>query len=228
MNTIELTLDLAGIIAAAVSPEKLQPLVDKAISEAVKSAVSDATGYNSDFRKALTEQLKGCMPHGLSIDQAAKFQLMANAAVTEMVQGANAEAIRTAITKGLEGVMPEVPDSIKLGELLEMARAGFHKEQHEGFYARMEVTDYGFMHLYLDSDEDCRSQYQAKTRIDADKEGCVYNMRLDGQDLKLRCLPTVIGKFEGTLLAMYVGRTTINIGDMNPEDVEYAAGPKED
>lgn len=224
---IEIDLDLAGIIASATSTEKLQPLVDKAVSEALKSAISDATGYNSEFRKALTEQLKTAMPHGLSIAEAAKFQLMANTAVTEMVQGANAETLRTAITKGLEGVLPDVPDSIKLSELLEMARGGLHKERHEGFYARLEVTSYGFAHIYIDSDEGCRHQYQAKTQIDVSKDGNVYNMKLDGQPLKQRSLPTVIGCWEGTLLAMYVGRTELVI-DMDADEVEYAAGPKED
>lgn len=222
----EIDLDLAGIIASAASAEKLQPLVDKAISEALKSAISDATGYSSEFRRALTEQLKAAMPHGLGIDQVAKFQLMANAAVTEMVHGANADAIRIAITKGLEGVMPDVPAIIKLSELLEVARGGLHKEEHEGFFAKLEVTDYGFAHIYIDGDENCREKYRAKTRIDVSKDGIVYNMRLDGQDLKPRSLPAVIGRWEGTLLAMYVGRTELVI-DMDADDVEYAAGPKE-
>lgn len=216
---LEIDLDLQAIITAATSTERLQPLVDKAIAEAIEAAVSDATGYSSDFRKAMTEQLKSAMPHGFQIDDVAKFQLMANAAVTEAVQGANAATIQAAISKGLSDVVPDVPARIKLSELLEQARSGFHREEHEGFYARLEVSDYGFAQLFLDGDEDCRKTYAAKTRLSISKDGDVYSMKLDGQKLKPLSMPQVIGHWEGQLLAMYVGRTTVEL-DMDADDVE--------
>ncbi|MDN8904729.1 hypothetical protein Q0O86_14285, partial [Staphylococcus aureus] len=78
---------------------------------------------------------KDAMPHGLAIDDVAKFQHMANAAVTDAVKGANAESIKTAIAQGLKSAIPVVPERIKLSELLEEARGAFHKEKHEAFYA---------------------------------------------------------------------------------------------
>lgn len=224
---IKINLDLQAIISAATSAERLQPIIDKAVAEAVKDAVQSATGYRSAFREALTKQLTEAMPHGIGIDDVAKFQLMANQAVSEAVRGANAATIKAAIARGLQDVVPDVPERVKLSDLLEKAREGFHKDPHQGFWARMELTDYGYGHIYLDSDEDCRSKHQARTRIDLTKEGEVYAMKLDGEELKPMCMPTVIGHWEGLLLAMYVGRTRIEI-DMGDDDVEYAAHPKED
>lgn len=224
---IEIDLDLQAIITAATTAERLQPLLDKAIADALKDAIQSATGYNSAFRKAVTQQLQDAMPHGVRIDDAAKFQLMANHAVSQAVQGANAATLQAAITKALQDVAPEVPASVKLSDLLDRAREGFHKEHHEGFYARMEVSTGDYAHIYLDSDEGCRSHHQARTRIDITKDGSVYNMRLDGQELKPLSLPTVIGHWEGLLLAMYVGRTTIE-RDIDADDVEYAGLAKED
>lgn len=224
---LEINLDLQAIIGQATSAERLQPLVDKAIGEALKAALQDATGYSSPFRKELTAQLQEAMPHGLRIEDVAKFQLMVNQAVTHAVQGANAATMQAAITAGIQSAMPEVPASVKLSELIDKARKGFHKEPYQGFYARLELTDYGFADLYLDSDEDCRSKSSARTRINISKVGQVYNMRLDGQELKPLNLPTVIGHWEGLLLAMYVGRTTVTI-DMDADEVEYAAQGKED
>ena len=130
---IKIDLDLPSIIAHAVSAERIQPLVNKAIAEAVGAAIRDATDYSSPFRKALETQLKDAMPHGLAIDDVAKFQLMANSAVTEAVMGANAETIKTAIAQGLKSSIPDVPERIKLSELVGKAREAFHKERHEAF-----------------------------------------------------------------------------------------------
>lgn len=224
---LKIELDLQAIITAATSTERLQPLVDKAIAEALKAAISDATSYSSDFRKVLNEQLKTAMPHGLRIDEVAKFQLMANQAVSEAVQGANAATIQAAIAKGLQDVVPEVPASVKLSELLEKARSGFGREEHEGFFARMVVTSYGYAHIYLDGDENCREKYRAKNSLAVSDDGNVYAMRLDGQQLQPTCMPVVVGTWEGLLLALYVGRTKLEI-DLDADGVEYAAQAKED
>lgn len=222
----KIELDIASIVAQATSPERLQPLVDKAIGEAIKDALQSATGYRSPFREKLNQQLTEAMPHGLQLDDTAKFQLMVNQAVSEAVRGANAATIQTAIAAGLKDVVPDVPASVKLSDLLDKAREGFHKGDHEEFYARMEVTGYGFAHIYLDSDESCRDKWKAGTRIDVNKDGEVYAMRLDGQDLKPLSMPVVVGYWEGLLLAMYVGRTRLVV-DIDADDVEYAAQSKE-
>lgn len=54
---LQINLDLQSIITKAVSAERIQPIVDKAISEAITSAIRDATDYSSEFRKLLKEQL---------------------------------------------------------------------------------------------------------------------------------------------------------------------------
>ena len=50
-------IDIEGIVAAAVAPERIQPLLDKAITDAMKQSLDEATGYRSEFRKLLTQQL---------------------------------------------------------------------------------------------------------------------------------------------------------------------------
>lgn len=71
---IKIDLDLPAIIANAVSAERIQPIVDKAIADAIKSAITDATGYRSAFSEALKAQLAEVLPHGLGLDDVAKFQ----------------------------------------------------------------------------------------------------------------------------------------------------------
>lgn len=219
---IKIDLDLQGLIASAVSAEKIQPLLDKAISNAIASAIQDATGYSSPFSKALKQQLSEALPHGLSIDDVAKFQHVLNAAVTDAVRGENAATINAALLKAATVVLPNVPASIKLSELLSDARASFHIEENEAFYAKYEPSEYGGGHLYLDGNEDTREKYRADIRLAFTKEGEVYSLHLDGKAVTPKSRPDAVGSFDGTLLSMYVGRTSLEI-DCDADDVERAA-----
>lgn len=225
---IKIELDLPAIISQAVSAERIQPIVDKAISEVVSSAIRDATGYNSPFRESLKKQLTEAMPHGLAIDDVAKFQLVLNQAVKEAVHGANAATVQTAIKAGVADIIPEMPAIIKLSELLNAARAGFHKEGHEDFYAKYEQAVGGFGHIFLDEDSNKRSKYFASTQIDITKNGEAYAVKFHGQQLKDGDKPQhVISHFDALLIALYTGRTKIEV-DIDADDVEAAAEAQHD
>lgn len=224
---IKIELDLPAIIGAAVSAERVQPLVDKAIAEAIKSAISDATGYRSAFSEALKKQLAEAMPNGLGIDDCAKFQHMLNAAVTSAVHDENAQTIGAAMRAAARAVMPDVPPRIKLSELIEAARDGFHKEKHEAFYAHLEMSDAGYGVLFLDSDESMREKYRADMRLQFNKEGEVYALHLNGRDVTPKSTPSAVGRFDGLLLSMYVGRTSLEL-DCDEDEVAYAARDQSD
>lgn len=224
---IKIEIDLPGIIKDAVTAERIKPLIDKAIAEAIKDAISDATGYRSKFREELKLQLTEAMPHGLDIDDCAKFQHMLNAAVTDAVQGENSAVVQAALRAAAKAVVPDVPARIKLSELVSEARSGFHKENHEAFYAHLEMSDYGGGALYLDSDKSTREKYRADMRIAFTKDGEVYSLRLDGRDITQKSAPAAVGRFDGLLLSMYVGRTSLEL-DIDESDVEYAAAEQDD
>lgn len=227
---IAIELDLPAIIAQAVSAERIQPIVDKAVSTALKEAIEEATGYRSDFRAALKKQIGEAIPHGLAIDEVAKFQHMANAAVIDAVGGANAATIKAAIAAGLKAAIPDVPERIKLSELINEARSGFHKERHEAFYAHFKPSEYssiGGGWLALDSNEDTRGEYSASIRLAINGSGAVYALKLGGRDITPKSVPDAVGRFDGLLLSMYVGRTSVDI-DIDQYEVESAAGDQYD
>lgn len=226
--SITINLNIEQILNNALSDDRIQPIIDKALSDAIKSAIEDATGHRSEFRDALKKQMAEIMPGGIRIDEVAKMQYMVNAAVTNAVQGENAARLQAAITEGLKHIMPDVPARIKLSDLLEAARDGFHKDDGEAFYAHYEPSNYssGGGWLYLDGDEDCRETYRASMRLAFNSDGDVYSLKLDGRDITPKSVPDAIGRFDGLLLSLYVGRTTLEI-DMDSDDVECAAQSKE-
>jgi hypothetical protein len=89
------------------------------------------------------------------------------------------------------------------------------------------MSDYGGGWLYLDGDENCRDKYRADMRLAFTKEGDVYALKLDGRDITPKSLPSAVGGFDGLLLSMYVGRTSLEV-DIDDGDVEYAATAKDD
>lgn len=237
---ISITLDLPGIIAQACAAERLQPLIDKAIGEALKSAIEEATGHRSEFRKTMAAQLVEALPHGLGTDDVVKFQQVLNAAVTKHVHNANTTTVHAAFDKIMADVMPDVPEVIKLSDLLKEARDGFHKEQHEAFYAYWEPCNYGGGWLYLDDDKHPGSssygakkrdrdevKYSADFRIAVNKDGEVYAMRLDGKDVTPKSRPDVVDSFDSILMAMYVGRTKLEV-DIDDDDVQSASDEQYD
>lgn len=218
-------LDMQAIVNEATKPEALQPILQKAITKAIADVVERITGYNSEFRKSLEQQLSEALPRGLSIDDAAKLQQLVNATVCQAVSSENKAAVQAAIDKSVISAISKLPSSIKLSELIEVARGGFHKEKHESFYAHMEEPDNGFRHLYLDSSAPSgfgKSHYSARTQIDVDKDGNVYAMKLDGRQLTPLSLPNVISEFDAILMGMYVGRVKLVV-DIDADDVAAAA-----
>ncbi len=223
--TIE--IDIQGIVANATSHERIQPLLDKAITEALRQSIDEATGYRSEFRKELTAQLIEALPRGLSVDDAAKFQQVLNQTLSQAVQGENVAALQAAISKSMGEIIKKPPTTVKLSEFMETIRSGLHKEDHEEFFAQLEVTDYGFTYLSFDSDEKCQSWHGAEYRLGIMENGEVFSLKMCGVEVKRASLPNVIGEMNGLLMSMYVGRTTMQV-DMDADDVADAARSKTD
>ncbi|BEV15101.1 hypothetical protein HBDW_18890 [Herbaspirillum sp. DW155] len=237
---ITIKIDIEKAIAGALAPEKLAPILDKHVTEAITSAISTATGYNSDFRKVLTEQLKDAMPHGLALDDMAKFQHILNDAISAAVSGANNDAVRTAIEKSVIDFIQSAPSTIKLSEFMELVRDGLHVEGGAKFYAYLD-SDYGVNHLYLDKDPapgsstsfrgDYRSRedrkYSAAYSLAFNKEGEVYALKLDDKVITPASLPNAVGSFHALLMSMYVGRTVL-LADIDDDEIESLANEQYD
>ena len=218
---LSIDIDLDAAIGQALTPEKLGPILNKHVTDAVTSAISDATGYSSDFRKRLTAQMKEMLPHGLHNAELVKFQQVLNQAVTDVLRCANQDAVTTALNKAVQGVMPDMPPVVKVSELLKAARSHFAKEEHEDFYVHYKPSDSGGGWLAMDSDEHCHSEYRAKFRLAIAEDGRVYCLHLDGVAITPTSRPDIIGVFESMLMAMYVGRSTLEV-DLDADEIEEA------
>lgn len=231
---LNITIDLESAVAKALSPEKLAPILDKHVTEAIADAVRDVTGYRSEFREAVKKQLAELMPHGLDLSDVAKFQQVLNDSLRTAVQCANQDAVSTALERAVKDVMPDVPPVLKLSELMDAARHGLGRDDHEAFYAFLDISEYGTGHLFLDGDENPGSRshgtreskkYSARYQLAFTKEGEAYALHLDGRAVTPKSRPDVISAFDSMLMALYVGRSRLDV-DMDEDDVESAAQEK--
>jgi hypothetical protein len=237
---LTINLNIENAISKAINEEVMGPVIEKAVFGAVKSAIEDATGYSSEFRKVLKEQLINTLPHGLDLNDLTKFQFILNNAITDVVNQTNTDTVAVAMRAAVKNVVPEADPVIKVSELLEKCREVFSLEQYEAFYAYFEESSYGGGTLFIDSDPDVGKsrytlsgvssynkdrhdqRYSAKYRFSFNEKGEVYSMHLDGKDLRPMAVPTVISQFDTLMLALYVGRTIIEL-DMDDGDVRAAA-----
>lgn len=231
---LKVNIDLEAAVAQALAPEKLQPILDKHLTDAITSAVRDATGYNSAFSKALKVQLADALPHGLRVSDVAKFQHVLNEALRDAVHGQNAATVNTALAEAAASVLPDLPARIKLSQLVKDARDGLHVHGGAEFFARLEEGSYGHKYLALDSDTRKSSTYGTRTdrfsaayQLAFTEEGECYSLKLSGQQITPSSLPHAISGFQATLLALYVGRTRIEF-DIDADDVESAASEQYD
>jgi hypothetical protein len=234
---MNITIDFEGALARALQPETINPILDKHIGKAIGDAIEEATGYRSEFRKAVTEQLKEAIPHGLRADDAMKFAHILNTAIQKVVGEANNASITAAINRATSSLLPEIPGSMKLSKFAETMRYGLHKEAHQPFYAYMETSDYGTTYIYFDEDEKPGNnsrysdredmKYRADYRLAVDKDGRVYSLRFEGANVTPASLPNVGGEFDATIMAFYVGRTTLEI-DMDDGDLESLSAEQYD
>lgn len=232
---LKVNIDLEAAVAQALAPEKLQPILDKHITEAITSAIKDATGYRSKFRETVEAQLVEAMPHGLRLDDVAKFQHVLNAALQSAVHAQNSEAVNIALAEAAKEALPDVPTVIKISELMEAAREGLlYSESGRAFYAHLDRSESGGGWLYLDENENPGKgygidggKYSAKYSIAFQGDGSVYALKLRDKQVTPASRPDVITHFDASLMSMYVGRTRLEI-DMDPDDVESAAAEQYD
>jgi hypothetical protein len=239
-------IDLEALLVRVFNPEKILPMLESAMTKALADAINDATSYGSDFRKSLKEQLSTQMPHGLKLDDVAKFQHLLNAALTRTVMGANVKTIDVAMTALEKEVFPDLPAIIKVTDLMEEARRAFRKEWNEEFYAYFEESEYSSLGgcLYLDDDSEpginrygssYRSgsfdrhdaRHKASFRISMDNEGRVYALKFEDKMIRPNSLPHVQGRFDAMLLALYTGRCTLDMEKLDDDDIACMASEQE-
>lgn len=93
-------------MAAALEGEGVKEAVDIACKKAIESVISDAFGYNSDFRKQLKAKVEEVMPV-VDVDDLAVFTSAVRQVVTASLTGLANEQAQKVVGGMLEELVPE-------------------------------------------------------------------------------------------------------------------------
>ncbi|MCM3273683.1 hypothetical protein [Paenibacillus elgii] len=179
------------------SSDFVEKVVREKIQETLKRAIEDSLGTYSDFRKQLDQELKENLLINIKHLGLGGYNLMVlnevKAQLNHIMHVNGVEKIKENMEKMLVAVKPEY----KLSELIETMK----KEENEDgdkigekIAFEIEESSGGYHHIYFDPDENkdvglysysrsTRSKYSYKYQLHLDKEGRVYDAKIDDHEL---------------------------------------------
>ena len=231
---MQLDINIEGIVAdsvaAALSPEKLQPIIDKNVSSAVTSAIQEQFNWNSPFKKLLEESLAGAMP--TKIAGLGRYGDLVLKTVSAMINDYLEQALRQTITEKLAKVLEPLPARIKLSELIDQLTRAFedsHLRDEHGSEAPTFIIEKGtgysstseYWRLYADANEGV-DKYSCQVQMAFTGEGECYSLRVGETDMKKSLILGSAYCAEALVLNLYTGGTKVDYEQMCVSSIRYA------
>lgn len=231
---MQLDINIEGIVAdsvaAALSPEKLQPIIDKNVQSAVTSSIQEQFNWNSPFKRLLEESLAGAMP--TKIAGLGRYGDLVLKTVSAMINDYQEQALRQTITEKLAKVLEPLPARIKLSELIDQLTRAFedsHLRDKHGSEAPTFIiekgTGYsstsGYWHLYADANEGV-DKYSCQVQMAFTGEGECYSLRVGETDMKKSLILGSAYGAEALVLNLYTGGTQVEYEQVYVGDIRYA------
>lgn len=230
---MELNIDIekmvADAITATLSPEALQPIIQKNVGEAVQCVVQDQFRYSSPFRKALEQHIAAHMP--TTYADMGYFGKFVCEAVVAKLNGLMMEQAASMITPMLEEITKPLPAEMKIGELLQMLFDDFNDRTEDYCETNSEPTiiirrsypDSSALRDYMDvsiDPEENKSRSSCKYKLDFDGDGKVSGVRVDGDDITKGLIAGRMYGITRTLLQLYTQQVKV-IFDRTDFDGEF-------
>ncbi|WP_430444883.1 MAG: hypothetical protein ACQZ2J_27695 [Pseudomonas piscis] len=227
---MQLDINIEGIVAesvaAALSPEKLQPIIQSNVEDTVKRAIESQFSYHSTFKKLLEEKLAGVMP--TDIKDIGRFGDLVVKTVSGMLGDMQNQAVKQAIQDRLAEIMKPLPQSMTLTELLHTITKGLGETDESRGEDRptiiIETTEgvcAGYWHLYVDAEERT-SKYSCAIQMDFDKEGTCYSLKINDYDPSKTLFLGCKYGLEALLLNLYTGGVKVQYQEVDVYNFCYS------
>ncbi len=208
------TIDLAALVnvslAKAISAGTLTNAIDAGVAKAIEKIADDVTGYNSPFRKQLSEAVQsvlGFAPEALGLTGY-------NLAITQVIK-AKLDAIlddqlSNKFTKDLEELLVPAPAEIKISKLVEdFKRWAIRERATDGdrCTVRIERGSYGnSIWVHLDPKRQTGIHGCRFVILTGNGEG-IYSLTDNGQDMKKAILSKSLYGFPRDLFQLLAAGT---------------------
>lgn len=218
---------IAQAIRAALSPERLQAVIEKQVGEVADKAIKSAFDTYGDFSKTVQTAIKTLVPHELSLDGAANWNHAIGQHIALRLKAVNDERIAHALNPMLDKLLATPPAELKVSELVSKAveywgeKYGKRRdgaptitiEKHSG-------STGGYWSLHMDEEEG-RSLYACQIQLAVNKDGEVYSLKVNEQDIKTTNYAGPFFNFEAYLFQLYTGGTKLVLDEDDFSHVYY-------
>lgn len=197
-----------AVLQQKIQGGALEQALSKYADKLIDDCAQDVLRSYGDVGKAVKEALtKAIMPN---IDDLSDFPSYHDFVTKRLRMAATTfydQRLAEVLDKELAEIANEIPQEITLSWVIDAVRKGItaHSDgEHIGEEMTLviESTTYGYQHIYIGKEADM-GQYSCEYQIDIDKEGCIYSMKLDDEDLKhKKCVGPFYGA-ERKLMAAY-------------------------
>ncbi len=225
---MELNIDIESVVAqavaAALAPERLQPIITKQVEKAVDSAIEEQFGYRAPFRKLLEEKMAAAMP--TDMEDLGRFSDLVLKVISAKLHEAQAEAVAQIIQPKLDAMLKPLPPAMKLSELVEKLLPDLADDyRRDGADQPTIIVErhdnlYGYWRLYIDSRSN-RSQYDSRLKIAFRGDGKAYSLSIDDKKTENALLIGPTYNADALLLQIYTGGITIELDQTDFSDVYY-------
>lgn len=229
-DTIHQTI--ADKLSSDAITQKIEETLDKTVSEAVNEALRSYSTVGKAITKAIEESLQIDSAIGIP-----SYNETVKRIVKQMVENNVDAIVQKQLLPELEEMFQPAPEEITIEELMEKFAESTYQYQDEGG-VRLKIdyeTDGKYHHFFFQEDSDStastyslsHSKWSMRYRIDIDRDGHVYGMRVDEVDVsKKRAF--MLGRhfgFDRLMVNIYANKTKVIVGDY-PDDIPTEYGPR--
>lgn len=171
----------------------VEDVIKKQLESTIKRVVEEFFGTYGDFRKELEKQVKDQLQIDMKKLGISGYNLMVlNEVRSQLNTALHIQGVQK-IKENMEEMLVGVKSEYKLSELIEAMKKDQnedHERDGEEIALILEGEEDGYRHIYIDPEGQSReswrsekSKYSYKYQLHLDKEGYVYNSKIDDHDL---------------------------------------------
>jgi hypothetical protein len=216
---------IANALAVALSPERLQAVIEKQVAEVTDRTIKDVFSSYGDFSKAVATAVKSLVPHEISMDGAANWNHAIGQHIARRLAAVNDQRIAQAINPMLDKLLETPPTELKVSELVQKAIEFWGDNYGESRNGSPTITverkdRNGYWGLYMDK-ESGKSNYSCEVILGVSSDGNVYSLKVNERDIKTIKFAGPFYRFEAYLFQLYTGGTKLILDTEDFSDVYY-------
>ncbi|MRT62931.1 hypothetical protein FYM84_20235 [Pseudomonas sp. CAH-1] len=227
---MQLDINIEGIVAesvaAALSLEKLQPIIEKNVEATVKRAIEEQFSYRSPFEKLLNEKLASVMP--TDVQGIGRYGDLVLKTVSSYLENMQNQAVKQTIEEKLTAMLKPLPARMTLTELVKQITRAFEERSdiagEEGpsiIIEKSEGVCEGYWQLYADAEQN-KDKWSCSVKMMFRSDGECFDLTVNEYDPKKSLYLGATYGIEALLLNIYTGGVKIDFEEIYTGDIRYS------